>query len=235
MSRRRAAGVVAIAFATLVLGLIAIGIVAAVALHQKHVAERERDVALSRQLALQSTNIVGTDPELALRLALSAVDTSPTTDAAAALRQATLAFRQVGVLHADSGTAETAAFSSDGSRVVTGGDNGIARVWDAASGREIAHLAAGHGNVLTARYSPERAAARARVRETARSFLTDESLEAGARSAAGARRRDRQRCVQPRRDAARRRSGRRHDSRARGGRQWSDSGPARTRRPGAGS
>jgi WD40 repeat protein/DNA-binding SARP family transcriptional activator len=145
----------AFAFGTLAVGLIAIGIVAAVAVHQKNVAQRERDVALSRQLALQSTNSLGTDPELGLRLALSAVHASPTTDAAAALRQATLAFRQVGVLQADSVTAETAAFSPDGSRIVTGGDNGIARVWDAASGRELAHLAAGHGTVQTARFAPD--------------------------------------------------------------------------------
>ena len=145
----------AVAFGALTVGLIAIAVVAAVALHQKNVAQHERDVALSRQLALDSSNNLGVDPELALRLALSAVDKSPTADAAAALRQATLAFRQVAVLQADSVTAETAAFSPDGSTVVTGGDNGIARVWDAASGREIAHLAAGHGTVQTARFSPD--------------------------------------------------------------------------------
>ena len=55
----------AFAFGTLAVGLIAIGIVAAVAVHQKNVAQRERDVALSRQLALQSTNSLQTDPELA--------------------------------------------------------------------------------------------------------------------------------------------------------------------------
>ena len=145
----------AFAFGTLAVGLIAIAVVAAVAVHQKNVAQHERDVALSRQLALQSTNSLATDPELALRLALSAVNTSPTTDAAAALRQATLAFRQVGVLQADSVTAETAAFSPDGTRIVTGGDNGIARVWNAASGRQIAHLAAGHHTLQTARFSPD--------------------------------------------------------------------------------
>ena len=145
----------AVAFGTLAVGLVAIAVVAAVALHQKQVAVQERDIALSRQLALQSTDSLGVDPELALRLALSAVNKWPTADAAAALRQATLAFRQIAVLPADSVTAETAAFSSDGSRVVTGGDDGIARVWDAGTGREIAHLAAGHGIVLAARYAPQ--------------------------------------------------------------------------------
>ena len=55
-SRRRR---LAFAFGTLAVGLIAIGIVAAVAVHQKNVAQHERDVALSRQLAVQSANAVG--------------------------------------------------------------------------------------------------------------------------------------------------------------------------------
>ena len=145
----------AFAFGTLAVGLIAIAIVAAVAVHQKNAAQHERDIALSRQLALQSTDSLGTDPALALRLALSAFATSPTPDAGAALREATLAYRQVGVLQADTVTAETAAFSPDGRRVVTGGDNGIARVWDATSGHEIAHLATRQGTLMAARFSPD--------------------------------------------------------------------------------
>ena len=151
-SRRRRLG---FAFGALAVGLIAIAIVAAVAVHQKNVAQHERDIALSRQLAAQSAEEVGIDPHLALRLALSAVDKSPTTDADAALRQATLAFREVTSLRADSTTAETAAFSPDGSHVVTGGDDGIVRVWDAAAGRQIARLAAHHSKVLAARYAPD--------------------------------------------------------------------------------
>jgi WD40 repeat protein/DNA-binding SARP family transcriptional activator len=145
----------AFAFGTLAVGLIAIGIVAAVAVHQKNVAQHERDIALSRQLAAQSASEVGIDPRLALTLALLAVDKSPTTDADAALRQATLAYHEVTSLRADSTAAETAAFSPDGSHVVTGGDDGIVRVWDAAAGREIARLAAAHGKVLAARYAPD--------------------------------------------------------------------------------
>ena len=151
-SRRRR---LAFAFGTLAVGLVAIAVVAAVAVHQKNVAQHERDIALSRQLAAQSAGEVGIDPHLALRLALSAVDKSPTTDADAALRQATLAFPEVTSLRADSTTAETAAFSPDGSHVVTGGHDGIVRVWDAAASREIAQLAAHHGDVLVARYAPD--------------------------------------------------------------------------------
>jgi WD40 repeat protein/DNA-binding SARP family transcriptional activator len=157
-SRRRRLG---FAFGTLAVGLIAIAVVAAVALHQKHVAVHaqevavhERDIALSRQLALDSTNNLGVDPELALRLGLSAVDRWPTPDAGAALRQATLAFRQIAALPADSVAAETAAFNADGSQLVTGGDDGIVRIWNTATRREVARLAVGHGKVLAARYDP---------------------------------------------------------------------------------
>ena len=154
----------AVAFGTLVVGLVAIGAIAAVAVHQRNDAQQARDVALSRQLALQSANEVGVDPKLALNLALSAVDKWPTTDAAAALRQATLAFREIAALSADSTTAETAAFSPGASRVVTGGDDGIVEVWNAENPQRSRSIGCrpreGAGGTLCAR----RAAHRARVR-----------------------------------------------------------------------
>ena len=145
----------ALAFAALTVGLVVIGVVAVIAIKQRQDFERQRDIATSRELALQSANTLEADPKLALTLALSAVDTAPTEPAAAALRQATLAVREVAVLRADSLNAWTAAYSPDGTRVVTGGDDGIVRMWDAASGREAAHLDAGHDAVLTAAFASD--------------------------------------------------------------------------------
>ena len=143
-------------FGLLAVGLVALAAVALIAINQRQDAERQRDIANSRELALQSANTLEADPRLALTLALSAVDASPTDQAAAALRQATLAVRELAVLQADSVNAWTAAYNSDGTRVVTGGDDGIVRVWDAATGRETAEaLRAGHGAVRAAAFAPD--------------------------------------------------------------------------------
>ena len=141
-------------FGLLAVGLVAIAAVAIIAINQRQDAERQRDIANSRELALQSANTLDADPRLALTLALSAIDASPTAQAAAALRQATLAAREIAVLRADSLNAWTAAYSSDGTRVVTGGEDGIVRVWDAGTGRETARLDAGHGAVRAVAFAP---------------------------------------------------------------------------------
>jgi WD40 repeat protein/DNA-binding SARP family transcriptional activator len=144
-----------LAFGGLLLGIVAIGAVALVALDERSDAEHQRNIAVSRELALQSADALEVDPELALRLALSGVDRSPTDQAAAALREATLAFRQLAVLPADSLDANAADYSPDGKSVVSGGAEGRALVWDVAARRPVSRLSAGHGAVLAARYAPD--------------------------------------------------------------------------------
>ena len=73
-----------------------------------------------------------------MRLALWADDTAPTAEAGTALREATLGLPQLGVMQADRSDANTAAYSPDGRRIVTGGTDGVARRVgrrDAARGR----------------------------------------------------------------------------------------------------
>ncbi len=142
------------AFGCLAAGLITIAIVAVLALDQRRDAVRQRDIAVSRDLATESGKALAVDPELAVRLALWAHDTSPTAEAGAALRDATLAFRQLGAMRADSLDANTAAYSPDGRQLVTGGTDGRVIVWDAATQREVVGLDGGHGAVQAARYVP---------------------------------------------------------------------------------
>jgi WD40 repeat protein/DNA-binding SARP family transcriptional activator len=142
------------AISALTIGVAAIAATALIALNQRGDAVRQRDIAVSRDLATESGKALDVDPELAVRLALWAHDTSPTAEADEALRNATLAFRQIGVMRADSLDANTAAYRPDGRRVVTGGTDGRVLVWDAATQREVARLDGGHGPVRAARYAP---------------------------------------------------------------------------------
>ena len=150
-ARRRS---LALAFGALALGIVVIAAVAIVALNQRHHAVNQRNITLSRELALESGKALGVDPELSVRLALTALDKSQTDQAASALREATLAFHQLGVMRTDSEDALTAAYSPDGKRLVSGGKDGRAFVWDAATHRELARWDAGHGAVAAARYAP---------------------------------------------------------------------------------
>ncbi len=49
----------------------------------------------------------------------------------------------------------TAAFSSDGARIVTGSSDGTARIRDAATGQEISALPGHEGGVTSAAFSPD--------------------------------------------------------------------------------
>jgi WD40 repeat protein len=50
---------------------------------------------------------------------------------------------------------ESAAFSPDGSRIVTASDDKTARIWDAATAKEIAVLRGHDDRVVSAAFSPD--------------------------------------------------------------------------------
>ena len=113
----------------------AIAAVAVVAITQWRSASKQRNVALSRQLAGDATRAEARDPELALILADRAYRSSPTAQAEQALRQAAFASHLRGALR-DLGSTVSDVRSLGGGRVLVEGRDGSLRVWDQAADRD---------------------------------------------------------------------------------------------------
>ncbi|MEU3297503.1 hypothetical protein ABZ722_34905 [Streptomyces longwoodensis] len=141
----------------LVLALTATGI----ALNQSRVSEQRRDaaeaarhVALSRQLAAQSTGLMGTDPELSALLAVHAYRTSPTKEAATSL-YAAAASPLTRRLTGHSAWVSALTFSPNGQTLATASDDRTVRLWDPATGRTRRILAGHHDGIDSVAFSPD--------------------------------------------------------------------------------
>ncbi|WP_308310852.1 hypothetical protein [Streptomyces sp. GbtcB6] len=138
-TRRLRALVAGLAF-LLVAALTATG----TALDQRQSAVTAQRQALSRQLAAQSTALLGSDSDLASLLAIQAYRTSPTREATTSLYAAA----SVPLVHriaANADTVESVVFSPDSRTVVTTGSDDYSgpadiKLWDAASGRQRSTL-----------------------------------------------------------------------------------------------
>lgn len=110
---------------------IVVSLLAGLAVMQTSRVTEERDAAFSRQLAASARNQLDVDPELALLLAIKAVEVKPTAAADAVLRQAVVDSRVQATLQAagDRGVAEVVV-SPDGRRIVTSNDDRILQTWE---------------------------------------------------------------------------------------------------------
>ncbi|WP_053698473.1 WD40 repeat domain-containing protein [Streptomyces sp. NRRL F-5755] len=89
--------------------------------NERHRTVAEQQVALSRQLAAQSTNLLSRNPDLACLLAVRAYRTAPTKEAAESL----FAAARVPLRHrltGHKGAVNTVAVSPDGRTLATSGD-----------------------------------------------------------------------------------------------------------------
>jgi WD40 repeat protein/DNA-binding SARP family transcriptional activator len=150
-SRRRR---IQIAFAGLAVALAAITAVAIVALYQGREAKRQRDIAVSQQLAATATDALDADPALSVALALRAVDAAPTADAIAVLRQVTNDALGTGVWQLHDGLLYAARPSRDGRAVATAGADGTVRIWSLDHRRVASTLKSSRGPVYDASLSP---------------------------------------------------------------------------------
>jgi WD40 repeat protein len=146
--RRRFAILAGVAAALAAIAVV-IAILAILAWHARH----EARVGQSQALAGEAIASLDRDAPGALRLAVEAAETSPTSQAESALRRTLASFLLRKTLRGHVGSVRSAAFSSDGQLVVTGGEDGTARIWDRANGRLLRTLAGHDGPVTSADFS----------------------------------------------------------------------------------
>jgi WD40 repeat protein len=140
---------ITVAFASLIVAVVAVGTSALVAM-------QERDVAQSRQLAAQAKVVLDVDPALSLTLALRALEEARTAEADEALRQATAQSRGRSVIPSDGGAVYSLRLLPDGARAVGGSEDGGVRVWDLAAGTVGPPIVMHRKRVLAVEVGPDR-------------------------------------------------------------------------------
>jgi WD40 repeat protein len=147
-----------LAFATLTMTLAVITVVAAVAVHQRREAQRQRDIAVSGDLTARSVSSLSQgNIDVAALLGLEAYRAWPTVDARnAVLSVLPLLEHAQGALRGHTDEVNSVAFSPDGKRLATAGDDGTVRVWDPATHRPVGSPLLGHTDgVNSVAFSPD--------------------------------------------------------------------------------
>ena len=155
--KQRRQGFIAILLA-LVVGLAAVTVAAVHAsqasTHQRDIATYQRDIAISDELAAESEALGDTNATVSQLESIAAWGIYPSAQAYYAMLSAA-ASPEIATFTAGSGSIWSVGFSPDGNTLATGGDDGTARLWNVATGRQIRSLASGASSVYSVAFSPD--------------------------------------------------------------------------------
>jgi uncharacterized delta-60 repeat protein len=136
-------------------GLVIALVLAGFAVYQMSQAQRQTQIALARQLAAQAQVLFagGNSKQMtAVQLAIQSMRMLPTSEAAQILQNNTLAQPTARMAHGD--VVNAVAFSQNGKYIVSGSGDNTVRVWESATGKEIAYMI--HGSwVNSVAFSPD--------------------------------------------------------------------------------
>ena len=128
-SRRQASRLRAFSAALAAL-VLAAAVLAGLAFQQRSSAVNARNVAVSRQLAIEADQLRGTDIALAMQLSLIAYQIAPTAEASSSLLNSTAATPVTRLLGPAGTEMHAIAYSPDAAVLATGSGDGSVRVWD---------------------------------------------------------------------------------------------------------
>jgi WD40 repeat protein/class 3 adenylate cyclase len=114
-----------------------------VAVNERNIAQQQALIASVRELSSEANRNLEIDPERSTLLALQAVnktyavDQTVLSEAEDALHRAVQASRVELTLRGHADGVWSAVFSADGTKIATAGVDGTAKIWDAATGKEL--------------------------------------------------------------------------------------------------
>ena len=113
---------------------------------QRQAAILNGQISFARELTAQSENNLDKDPERSILLALQAIRTLEDvnqpilTSTSDALRKSIQASRIRFSIQSSDSPVRSVVFSPDGKYILSGGDDGVAHVWNVYTGQEVAHM-----------------------------------------------------------------------------------------------
>ena len=128
---------------------------------QRQQAEEIARIAIAQSLAATASMNLETDPELSLLLAtksiriMSEANETVLSLSNTVLRQSIIKSRVRLTLTGHEDSVRSAAYSPDGSRILTASNDKTAKVWDAETGTELLTLTGHEDSVRSAAYSPD--------------------------------------------------------------------------------